>query len=139
MTKSYIVNFERIRMVANGIAALATDVKGNVSRFQDGCSLSYYYGRFQVGCSSQMGTEKCQDQALSLICYKWMLTHINEKKIKSFKDSDNKELSKWTIRGAYLAISYVLGFGGHKGFLMDLSMIMKNKTLKDNIVNLLSW
>ena len=108
-TKAHIASFEQTRADTNGIAALATNVKGSISRFQDGGSSSYWFGRFQTGCSSRMGTEKRQDQALSVNCYKRMLSRIDQKIVAAFAKRDDMELSRLTIGGAYLAISYVLG------------------------------
>lgn len=131
--KSCIANFEKTSMNRFGSSLALVDEggKGGTMRFQSGASASLWYQRFAQGCKARMGQDTRKNTAVSVALWKRLL-EVCEQRFSVAQTFD--EGAKWTIVGAYLAISYALSLRGNEGFLMEIATLNEYRPIRNGLV-----
>ena len=100
-----------------------SDEKGQIERFVQDGTASYWFARFFIGCKRRMGQEWKPNRALSTDQVTEVLKEVEER-IKASETEE--EINKWVVFSAYVAITYVLSLRGSEGFLLDLGSLKKH-------------
>ena len=104
------------------VLALADD-KGQIERFVQDGTASYWFSRFFIGCKRRMGQDWRPNHAFSIELLEEIFCKIEER----IEESDNAiERLKWITFAAYCAVTYTLSLRGSEGFLLDLAGLHKH-------------
>jgi len=128
--RSTISNFERTSFGCARVALVADD-NGSTTRFQGGGTSSYWFNRFTQGIGNRMGSDIRKNAAVSTEVYVKFLSRV-EDKIRGSKTE--KEMGRWVIGGAYFCFSYVCSLRGEEGFLLDIQLLKKHRSLSNGLV-----
>jgi len=107
------------------------DDNGSTTRFQGGGTSSYWFNRFTQGIGNRMGSDFRKNVAVSTELYVKFLNCF-EDKIRVSKN--DKEMGRWVIGGAYFCFSNVCLLRGEEGFLLDIQLLKKHRSLSNGLV-----
>jgi hypothetical protein len=122
-------SFARISPQASSTVMALVDDRGQIQRFTQDPTSSYWFSRFLAGCRRRMGQEWRRNRALST---EMVIAVTNNAEHKLNTSESPEEANKWLVFIVYSILTYTLSLRGSEGFLLDLKGLHRNANPPNN-------